>query len=87
MRTKFRIVKTRRKAAICITSKSPRLQKLDVKMHFDHGKARVLDRKRFEYVADPTIELAYSGTCTVYGVVYAYGPLGLYHVLYYVLRI
>ena len=64
MRTKFRIVKTRRKAAICITSKSPRLQKLDVKMHFDHGKARVLDRKRFEYVADPTIELAYSGTCT-----------------------
>jgi len=56
-----RIVKTRRKAAICITSKSPRLQKLDVKMHFDHGKARVLDRKRFEYVADPTIELAYSG--------------------------
>ena len=64
MRTKFRIVKTRRKAAICITSKSPRLQKLDVKMHFDHGKARVLDRKRFEYVADPTIALAYSGTCT-----------------------
>ena len=84
MRTKFRIVKTRRKAAICITSKSPRLQKLDVKMHFDHGKARVLDRKRFEYVADPTIELAYSGTCTVYGVVYCAWSLRAIPCRYYI---
>ena len=56
-----RIIKTRRKVALCVTSRSPRLQKLDVKMHFDHGKARVLERKRFEYVADPTIEFSFSG--------------------------
>ena len=55
------IVKAKRKQAVCITSKSPRLQKLDVKMHFDHGKARVLERKRFEYVDDPTIEFSFSG--------------------------
>jgi len=48
-----------------VTSKSPRLQKLDVKMHFDHGKARVLERKRFEYVADPTIEFSFSGTLII----------------------
>ena len=48
-----------------MTSKSPRLQKLDVKMHFDHGKARVLERKRFEYVADPTIEFSFSGTLII----------------------
>ena len=52
--------RTRRKAAICITSKSPRLQKLDVRMMFDHGKPRV-HAKRYEYVADPTIEYSYSG--------------------------
>ena len=46
---------------MCITSKSSRPQKLDVSMQFDHGKPRVLERKRFEYVQDPTIELAYSG--------------------------
>ena len=51
--------------ALCVTSKSPRLQKLDVKMHFDHGKARVLERKRFEYVADPTIEFSFSGTLMI----------------------
>jgi len=55
-----KIVRTRRKAAICITSRSPRLQKLDVKMMFDHGKPRV-HAKRYEYVADPTIEYSYSG--------------------------
>ncbi len=55
------IVKAKRKQAVCITARSPRLQKLDVKMHFDHGKARVLERKRFEYVEDPTIEYSYSG--------------------------
>ena len=34
-------------------------------MHFDHGKARVLERKRFEYVADPTIEFSFSGTLII----------------------
>lgn len=56
-----RIVKTRKNHAICITAGSRQLQKLDVKMTFDHGKARVLSKKRFEYVEDPRIEFAFSG--------------------------
>ena len=56
-----RIVRTRRKHVVCITSGSARRQKLDVKMTFDHGKARVLERKRYEYVEDPRIEFAFSG--------------------------
>ena len=62
-----RIQTTRRKVAVCITSRSPRLQKLEVKMHFDHGKARVLEKKRFEYVADPTIEFSFSGNIRLNG--------------------
>ena len=56
-----RITKARKNHAICITSGSSRTDKYDVKMIFDHGKARVLEKKRFEYVEDPRIEYAFSG--------------------------
>ena len=48
-----KITKARKNHAICITSGSSRTDKYDVKMIFDHGKARVLEKKRFEYVEDP----------------------------------
>lgn len=56
-----RITKAQKNHAICITSGSSRTDKYDVKMIFDHGKARVLEKKRFEYVEDPRIEYAFSG--------------------------
>ena len=43
-----KIIKAKKKAVTCITAGSYRKQKLDVKMMFDHGKARVLERKRYE---------------------------------------
>ena len=55
------IIKAKKKSVTCITTGSDRKQKLDVRMIFDHGKARVLDRKRYEYVEDPRIEFAFSG--------------------------
>jgi len=56
-----RIIKAKKNHAICVTAGSSRTDKLDVKMIFDHGKARVLKKKRFEYVEDPRIEFAFSG--------------------------
>ena len=55
------IIKAKKRSVTCITAGSGRKQKLDVRMTFDHGKARILDRKRYEYVEDPRIEFAYSG--------------------------
>ena len=56
-----KIVRAKKKHVVCITEGSSKLQKLDVKMTFDHGRARVLDKKRYEYVEDPKIEFAFSG--------------------------
>jgi len=56
-----KIVRAEKKHAICITSGSYTMQKLDVKMTFDHGRARVLKGKKYKYVEDPKIEFAFSG--------------------------
>ncbi|QQP52047.1 Plexin A [Caligus rogercresseyi] len=57
-----KIIETRPDKAICITSASKSLSKETVKMVFDKGLRDLEGRRKFEYVEDPNVDMAYSGS-------------------------